>query len=346
MSQIKHEIYMRRCLELAQLGKGSVSPNPMVGAVIVHNNQIIGEGYHEKFGGPHAEVNAVNSVANKSLLKQATIYVSLEPCSHFGKTPPCADLIIKHEIPKVVVSTLDTHQVVCGNGIAKLKNAGIEVIVGVLENESKHINRAFNKFQFEKKPWVILKWAQTADGFIDHHRKDEHEKPLKISSNISSTYVHKIRSEVDAILVGKNTVTKDNPSLNTRKWKGKNPIRVIIDPQLSLDHGFHIFDNKTPTIIFNNLKNESAIQTEFIQIAGSPIHLIELLDELGKKNIQSILVEGGAFTLQKFIDSNLYDECIVLKSENSIGDGIKAPKVTTSELSRISLGTDTISYYA
>ena len=227
-----HQSYIKRCLELAALGKGNVAPNPMVGSVIVHNNIIIGEGYHMQYGGPHAEVNAINAVHNKSLLEHSSIYVSLEPCSHHGKTPPCADLIIKSKIPHVVIASVDANAVVCGNGINKLKLAGIKVEVGVLEDESKRLNSAFNTFQNEKRPQVILKWAESADGFIDHHRNSRHESAAQISNPLSSMWVHKLRSETDAILVGRNTVNLDNPSLTTRKWFGKNPVRVIIDTNL------------------------------------------------------------------------------------------------------------------
>ena len=331
---------------MAKLGAGLVSPNPMVGAVIVHNNIIIGEGYHQLYGGAHAEVNAINSVTDKSLLAHSTIYVSLEPCSHFGKTPPCADLIIQHKIPHVVIATLDTNKTVCGNGVSKLKNAGIKVEIGVLENESNQLNKAFNKLQSKKRPFVILKWAETADGFMDHHRTEEKPNALKISNSTSSTWVHKLRSETDAILVGKTTVLKDNPTLNTRKWAGKNPLRVVIDPHLeTINHDLKIYDQSIPTLVFNSLKSSTENNIQFIKITPGETFLTELLDHLGQLNIQSILVEGGAITLQKFINANLYDECYIIKSTANINSGIDAPKMKSSKYSIFNLGTDIVLKY-
>lgn len=320
-----HERYIKRCLELAELGKGNVSPNPMVGAVIVWNNTIIGEGYHQKYGEAHAEVNAINAVADKSLLSKATIYVSLEPCSHFGKTPPCADLIISHKIPKVVIASMDTNAVVCGNGISKLKAAGIEVITGVLEKEAQELNGSFNTFHQKKRPLVILKWAETKDGFIDNIRTNNSTPALKISNNACSIWVHKIRSEVDAILVGKKTAELDNPTLSTRKWAGKSPIRIVIDHNLALSRNLKVFDNSVNTLIFNNIKSEKKSQTEFIKLENTSEFYHQLLHELWKKNIQSVLVEGGAQTLQSFIDNQIWDKAFVIQNEIILNTGVKAP---------------------
>jgi diaminohydroxyphosphoribosylaminopyrimidine deaminase/5-amino-6-(5-phosphoribosylamino)uracil reductase len=339
-----HEKYIHRCLELAKLGAGSVSPNPMVGAVIVHNNQIIGEGYHALFGDAHAEVNAVNSVKNPSLLKNSTIYVSLEPCSHFGKTPPCADLIIKHQFKKVVVATLDANPIVCGNGIQKIKNAGIEVEIGFLENKAQWLNRTFTHFQTTKKPFVILKWAQTADGFIDHIRDETHQKPLKISNSTSSTWVHKLRSQVDAILVGKNTVIKDDPLLDTRKWFGKNPLRVIIDPNLKITESAKVLKTLTPTLIFNFSIQKKVGSIEYCKLSEvDPLN--DLLTTLGQRNIQSLLVEGGAFTLSQFIENELFNECYIIKSNNAIQNGVKAPYISHSKGAIFQLDNDKIILY-
>lgn len=310
---------------MAKLGHGTVSPNPMVGAVIVVDNQIIGEGFHQKFGGPHAEVNAINSVVNKSLLKKATIYVSLEPCSHFGKTPPCADLIIKHQIPKVVIAAIDANAKVCGNGIAKLKNAGIEVITGVLEEESNNLNKTFNTFHQKKRPYITLKWAESSDGYIDHHRIDDSIPAQKISNSSASRWVHQLRSQSDGILIGKNTALLDNPSLTTRKWDGQHPMRIIIDSNLELSDSLNLFHDEINTLIFNRKKSEIASHIEFIQIPEKEKTLNFILSYLWNHNIQSLLVEGGTHTLQQFIDQQLYDTAYIIKSQKSLNHGIAAP---------------------
>lgn len=340
---LNHHKYISRCLELAQLGKGNVSPNPMVGAVIVNNDEIIGEGYHEIYGGPHAEVNAINSVNNIELLKKSIIYVSLEPCSHYGKTPPCADLIIAHKIPEVVIASLDTNPVVCGNGVRKLKEAGVNVISGILDSESRQMNKAFNKFQKTKAPFVTLKWAQTSNGFIDHQRNAINQSALKISNATSSTWVHKLRAEMDAILVGKNTVLNDNPSLTTRKWKGSNPIRVIIDSNLELGPNLTVFNDHVPTLVLNQHKTDQNGNIEWIKVNTK--NLRSVLQELGKKHIQSVLVEGGSTILQSFIDEKLYDECIVISSTKSIESGIKAPSIKSAIIKEFNLGNNQIKFY-
>lgn len=343
--KLNHNKYIRRCLEIAKLGNGSVSPNPMVGAVIVVNDEIIGEGFHRKYGEPHAEVNAINSVKNQTLLTQATIYVSLEPCSHFGKTPPCADLIIEKQIPRVVIAAIDSNSVVCGNGISKLKAAGIDVITGVLEHESNELNKAFNTFQIHKRPFIILKWAETLDGFIDKQRNSANISALKISNQETSIWVHQLRSEVDAILIGKNTGLLDNPNLNTRKWKGKNPTRVVIDRKLSIPNNFHIYNQEVPTLIFNDIKSGKDGIVEFIHVSETDSLNKIILKELYLRDFQSVLVEGGAKTIQSFIDQGLWDKMYQIKGHFSIQSGVSAPILSIDPISSQSIGNNKIHYY-
>ena len=247
------EFFLNKCIEIARLGIGNVSPNPMVGSVIVYKGEVIGEGYHEKYGSDHAEVNAINSVKDKSLLSKSTLYVNLEPCSHFGKTPPCSDLIIKHRIPKVVIGCIDTYSKVAGTGIGYMRNAGIDVKVGIMEKESRELNKRFFTFHEKKRPYIILKWAESKDGFIAPKHQTE---PFWMTSSKSKILVHKWRSEEDAILVGRITAEKDNPSLTVREVKGKNPIRIVIDKDLKLSSDLNLFDSNTKTLIFNGIKNK------------------------------------------------------------------------------------------
>ncbi len=323
-----HETYMQRCLELAKNGLGSTYPNPLVGSVIVYNNQIIGEGWHQKAGTPHAEVHAIYSVKDKSLLKKATIYVNLEPCSHFGKTPPCADLIAKHQIPNVVIGTLDPYVEVAGKGMAKLMANGSKVIVGVLEQECWELNKRFFTFHTKKRPYIILKWAQTQDGFIAPLTKDS-QAPVWISNSYAQQLTHKWRSEEQAILVGTQTIIDDNPSLTTRTWSGKNPIRVVIDREGSLDLNLNIFNNAAPTFIFIDKNFENSVQNgNFIKIDFSKNILPQILDHLSELGIQSLIVEGGRQTLQSFIDEGYWDEARIFTSESVLNSGIKAPKIS------------------
>ena len=324
---------------------GQVAPNPMVGAVIVHNNLIIGEGYHQEYGGPHAEVNAINNVKDKSLLKNATIFVSLEPCSHFGKTPPCSDLIIKHNIPKVVIATIDSNAVVCGNGISKLKAAGIEVITGVLEKEANQLNIAFNTFHTKKRPYISLKWAETKDGFIDDKRDSNDTPSLKISNSSSSRWVHKLRSETHSILVGTRTALLDNPSLTTRKWAGKNPIRIVIDTDLKLPKNLNLFDGSNPTLVINSVKSGIENNIEYIQINKDSKYIESMLNELWKRNIQSILIEGGTYTLQQFIDKNLWDETYRISTSIFLEEGVKSPTFNNTASRTINFGDNKILCY-
>lgn len=343
MNQSNHELdelYMRRALFLAQLGRGSVSPNPMVGSVVVHDNRIIGEGWHKVYGGPHAEVNALNSVSDTSLLADSTLYVNLEPCNHFGKTPPCADLLIQHKLKRVVIANIDTNPLVTGDGIRKMRNAGIEVVTGILDKAGRELNKRFFTFIERRRPYVILKWAETADGFIAR----ENYSSKWISNELSRQLVHKWRSEEDAVMVGARTAAHDNPSLNVRDWSGRNPMRVVIDRFLRLDPKLNLFDGSQGTICYNVLKHEEHPQLTLARILDDDF-LKNLLDDLHRKKIQSLIVEGGAFTLNQFIENDLWDEILVFKSEAKFGKGIPAPAfkglLTTAE----SIGTDRLFFY-
>jgi diaminohydroxyphosphoribosylaminopyrimidine deaminase/5-amino-6-(5-phosphoribosylamino)uracil reductase len=326
-----HEKFMRRCLILAKKGLGNTSPNPMVGCVIVHNNLIIGEGYTSPYGGNHAEVNAINSVKDKRELQKATLYVSLEPCSHYGKTPPCTDLIVKHKIKEVIIGTIDDNSLVSGKGIEHLKKYGCEVNVGILEWECREINKRFFTFHNKKRPYVILKWAETKDGFIDRLREDRSERnPNWISNKISQQLVHKWRSEESSVLVGTNTVINDDPRLNVRRWAGNNPVRLILDNTLRIPHDFHVFDGSVKTIVFTSSKSmfekeKDNIVLEYINYADSIPR--QICDKLYEKNIQSVIIEGGAQILQSFIYDKLWDEARIFIGTSSFGKGLKAPKI-------------------
>jgi len=310
----EHQKYMQRCLQLAKNGLGTTRPNPSVGCVIVYNNRIIGEGYTSPYGGAHAEVNAINSVSDKSLLKSATLYVTLEPCSHHGKTPPCSDLIIKHQIPRVVIGTVDTHDKVSGKGKKKLESAGCNVTTTILEDTCKQQHKRFLTYHNKKRPYIILKWAESQDGFLAPKTKDR-KKPVWITNKYSRQLVHKWRAEEHAILVGTNTVIEDNPSLTTRDYKGLNPIRVVIDRTQKLSNSYSVFDTQAETITLSedNLDFNKPLAQEICSF-------------LHQKNIQSLIVEGGLQTLQTFIDENLWDEAKVFKGSLNFKQGIKAPK--------------------
>ncbi len=319
-------LFMQRCIDLAYLGQRKVMPNPMVGAVIVHNNSIIGEGYHQKYGEAHAEVNAINSVENKELLKDSTIYVSLEPCAHFGKTPPCSDLIIKYKLKRVVVGCIDTFSEVAGKGIEKLKKAGIEVTVGVLEQECRNLNKRFFTFHEEKRPYIILKWTQTQDGFIDKLRAKNETGINWITSKETKSLVHQWRSEEHGILVGKTTVLNDDPSLTVRNIEGENPIRIVIDKNNSINYSnYNITNNESTTYILNKNREESKNKTHWIEIED--FNTENILAKLYELNIQSVIVEGGKFTLQQFIQENYWDEARVLVGNTIFSKGIEAPSI-------------------
>lgn len=322
------EKYMNRCLQLARLGKNHASPNPMVGSVIVYKDKIIGEGYHQKYGNAHAEVNAINSVKNKELLNESTLYVNLEPCAHHGKTPPCSDLIIQSKIPKVVIGCIDSYSEVSGLGIKKMKKAGIDVKLGVLENESRFINRRFFTFHEKKRPFIVLKWAETVDGYIDIERNIDTPVGVNwITEPNLRIPVHKWRSEESAIIVGKNTAKNDNPSLTTRDWYGENPLRILIDHDFDFNNDLKICDGSTPTIVFTNKALESNNNIEFVKIDFRKDTLKQVLDILHSKGIQSLIVEGGRKLLQSFIDKSLWDEARVLVGDTTFGKGTKAPKL-------------------
>ncbi len=334
------ERYMQRALELAAMGLGSVSPNPMVGCVIVYNDQIIGEGYHQKYGEAHAEVNAINAVKDQSLLQKATAYVTLEPCAHWGKTPPCANLLVEKKVARVVIAAVDSNPLVGGKGIKILQDAGIEVITGILEDQARIQNKRFFTQIEKKRPYVILKWAQTSDGFVA--RSDYSSKWISISS--SRQLVHRWRSEEDGILVGKNTASHDDPSLNVREWVGENPVRLVIDSRLELPRNIKLFDQTIPTICFNTLKSEKQENLEYVKLREA-FEISDLLDELVNRNIQSILVEGGSFLLSKFIASGLWDEARVFTSQNKFEAGIPAPKLNLISTESYQIQSDLLQIY-
>ncbi len=325
---MRDELYMNRCFQLALLGSGNVAPNPLVGAVLVHNEQIISEGFHAKYGGPHAEVMALNTVSDKQILENSTLYVSLEPCSHTGKTPPCTDLIIAKGIKNVVVSVTDPYPAVNGAGIKQLIDAGINVTNGILESEGKFINRRFITYLLKKRPYVILKWAQSADGFIAPHPSEKKGRVHWISNPASQLLVHRWRSEEQSILVGRKTITADNPFLNVREIEGNDPVKIIIDPNLTLDENFNIFKSPARTLIFNLKKSISAGNVMYVKIENSDNFIPEILDFLYAEKIQSILVEGGKYTLDKFISEGFWDEARVFTGSDSLGTGIQAPEIS------------------
>ncbi len=319
------ELYMRRCLQLAQQAEGQTAPNPMVGAVLVHNGAIIGEGYHHRCGLPHAEVNAIASVKNPELLPQSTLYVSLEPCSHYGKTPPCAKLIIEKRIPRVVVGMGDPNEKVNGRGIAMLREAGVEVREQVLEQECRWLNRRFITFHTKKRPFILLKWAQTADGFIDKIRENASTPPLRISNEVTKTLNHQIRSVESAILIGTNTALLDNPHLTSRKWGGHNPVRVVVDRSLRIPADYRLLDDSAPTIVFNAKKDETIGNIAYVWLDFEKNIVPQIVDYLYQHELQSVIVEGGRQLLQSFIDLDLWDEARVETSPVTIGNGVKAP---------------------
>ncbi len=337
-----NEKYIRRCIELAKNGLGTTYPNPLVGSVIVHNGKIIGEGWHKKSGEPHAEVNAVNSVKDKSLLNKSTIYVSLEPCSHFGKTPPCCDLIIENGIPNVVIGTVDPNVKVAGKGIKKLIEAGANVTVGILEAECNELNKRFFTFHEKKRPYIILKWAESQDGFIAPLTKSE-QKPVWITNEFSRQLVHKWRSEEQAILVGTNTVLDDNPKLDVRDWTGNNPIRIVLDQNNRIPKASHIFNNQAKTIVFSNSTASNPKESGNFEVIDFGKNMAtQIVDTLYKHQIQSVIIEGGRQTLQTFIDENLWDEARIFVGNNSFQNGIKAPIIALKNNTKHAVGNDTL----
>ncbi|AZA58676.1 bifunctional diaminohydroxyphosphoribosylaminopyrimidine deaminase/5-amino-6-(5-phosphoribosylamino)uracil reductase RibD [Chryseobacterium shandongense] len=318
---MKDEFYIKRCIELASKALGKTYPNPLVGSVIVYNDQIIGEGYHHKAGENHAEINAINSVHDKSLISESTIYVSLEPCAHYGKTPPCALKIKELGFKKVVIGAMDSHDKVNGKGKKIIQDAGIEVVSGVLEKECVQLNKRFFTFHEKKRPYIILKWAQSGDGFID---KDC--KPVSISNSLVNQFVHQLRADEHAILVGTNTALNDNPTLTVRNVEGENPIRILIDFELKVPQDFNIYNQEARTIVINSVKDEEKGNIRFIKIEKENF-LIELMNALYREQVQSVIIEGGRFTLQQFIDEDLWDEAIVIENKNlKLEKGTRAPE--------------------
>ena len=341
---MEHESFMQRCVDLAYLGQGNVSPNPMVGCVIVKNGLIIGEGYHSEYGGKHAEIKAIESVIDQKEIENSTVYISLEPCVHHGKTPPCVHELINRKIKTAVIGSRDSNPIVGGKGIESLKRVGIEVIENILEEECRKLNKRFFTFHEKRRPYVILKWAQTSDGYLDKNREVGEKGVNWISSPESKVLVHKWRSEEQSILVGRNTILNDNPSLTVREISGKNPTRIVIDSQLQLSKDVNIFSKDAPTLVFNRLKNDKTDGVEWIKISETSTK--HILDELFKRNIQSVLVEGGSRTLQYFIIDNVWDEARVIVGDVKFGDGIKAPVMNKvpSRAHQFS-NHDTIYYY-
>jgi diaminohydroxyphosphoribosylaminopyrimidine deaminase/5-amino-6-(5-phosphoribosylamino)uracil reductase len=340
-----HEDYMRRCLELAEIGMGNVSPNPMVGCVIVLEDKIIGEGFHKKIGTAHAEVNAVNDVferygsAAPEMLKSATVYVSLEPCAHFGKTPPCADLLIRHQVKEVIICNADPFPAVNGKGIEKLKAAGIHVLQGILEEEGRALNKRFFTRVEQQRPYIILKWAQTANGYFTPLIN----KKQWISNPLSKKLVHKWRAEEDAILVGKKTVMTDNPELNTREWPGSNPIRIVVDKHLEIPRTSHVYNDQVKTIFLNEVKTDVEGTNHFVQMEDMTFYLPQKIAfQLYLMDIQSVIIEGGANILNQFIAAGLWDEARVIKSSTNWQEGVTAPQINGFLEDIIPLNTDTL----
>ncbi len=338
-----HNFYMKRCLQLARLGVGKVGTNPMVGAVLVYNDTIIGEGYHKEFGKAHAEVNCLQSVADiqKNLISKSTLYVSLEPCSHYGKTAPCVDLILANNIKNVVIGCTDSFEKVNGTGIEKLNHAGVNITQQILEQECRSINKRFFTFNEKKRPYIILKWAQTNDGFI----ADKMSNQLKISNSLSNISIHKLRGEEAAILIGTNTALLDNPLLTNRYWFGNNPTRVIIDFECKCNHTSNFFNDEAKTIIINKIKNETLSNIKFIKIGDD--FLPSLMQILIGEQINSLIVEGGSKMLQTFINAALWDEAMVITNTNLLlQNGIQAPLLSNEiHLQQKQILTDTISLY-
>jgi len=331
---------MLRALELAQAGRGLVSPNPMVGSVIVYGSRIIGEGWHKQYGGPHAEVNAVTAVVDKNLLTESTIYVNLEPCSHVGKTPPCADMLVTQKLKRVVIANLDSNPLVSGRGIAKLRAAGIDVTTGILESAGRELNKRFFTAMEKQRPYIILKWAQTADGFLA--REDGDSK--WISNELSRQLVHKWRTEEDAVLVGRGTVLHDNPRLNVRDWSGRNPVRVVVDRSLKLNGSLHVFDGTQKTILYNTEREGEDNHRTMIRLNEKDF-LNGLVTDLLQQKIQSIIVEGGAQILNAFMEAGLWDEARVFTSNGAFQKGLPAPRLRGNLRRTEVILNDTLEYY-
>jgi diaminohydroxyphosphoribosylaminopyrimidine deaminase/5-amino-6-(5-phosphoribosylamino)uracil reductase len=336
--------FMKRALELASRGAGFVAPNPLVGCVIVHEGLIVGEGYHSFFGGPHAEVNAIASIQDQDVLKQSTLYVTLEPCAHFGKTPPCANLILQKGIPRVVVGCRDPFSKVNGKGIEMLRNAGVDVTVDVLLEECVAINRRFFTFHEKQRPYVILKWAQSIDGFMDVERTEEHRGSVMISHPDTQVLVHRWRAEESSILIGRNTLLNDDPSLTVRRVEGKNPIRIVLTSQPIDMHRLKLGNDEATTFVLTNDSDSKSGNVRFVAV-GNVHDLHGVLRRLHEENIMSVLVEGGARVLHSFLECGLWDEARVIVSDNSLGSGLKAPSISRVPTTEQRSSTDRIYYY-
>ena len=336
------QTYIKRCLQLAKLGLPLAMPNPSVGAVIVHNNVIIGEGYTSAYGGNHAEVNAINAVKDKTLLPKSILYVSLEPCCHFGKTPPCTDLILKYKIPQVIIGSVDSNKKVSGKGIKQLMQEGVDVKIGFLEKECLELNKRFFNFHNKKRPYIVLKWAESYDGFIAPQNQTALAS-YNISNEISRQLVHKWRGEEQAILVGTNTVLKDNPKLDVRFWSGKNPVRIVLDKMLSIDNSYHVTNNLIKTIVLTErLDSQTAKNIIYETVLFDDNLAQSICDVLIKHEIQSVLIEGGAKTLQLFIDGNLWNEARIFKSDKLLFSGVKSPKIILQNFKKTCILDDTL----
>ncbi|MEO7444538.1 MAG: bifunctional diaminohydroxyphosphoribosylaminopyrimidine deaminase/5-amino-6-(5-phosphoribosylamino)uracil reductase RibD [Ferruginibacter sp.] len=338
------KFYMKRCLQLAALGKAYVAPNPMVGAVLVHEGRVIGEGFHRKYGEAHAEVNCIESVLpeDAEFISSSTLYVSLEPCSHQGKTGPCTSFIIKHKIPRVIIGCLDSYEKVNGTGVELLKEAGIEVISGILQDEARELNKRFYTFHEKQRPYIILKWAQTASGFIG-----EKDKSIQISNNQTNILVHTWRAEEAAIMVGTNTALADNPSLTVRHVPGKNPLRLVIDKNLKIPADFHLLDKQSPTIVINTIKNEEDGDLLFYKISSEENIVAVVISLLHMRNITSLIIEGGSMLIESFIAEGMWDEArVITSSTKNINDGIPAPRLSFASLVKTkNIDTDQVQFF-
>ena len=342
---VTHKLFMQRALELAQHGKGHVSPNPMVGCVIVHQNKIIGEGYHTKYGKPHAEVNAINSVKNKELLKESTLYVTLEPCSHHGKTPPCADLLVQHNISQIYIAVSDPNPKVAGKGIEKLQENDCKVEVGLLEKEAVELNKRFFCFHQKKRPYIILKWAQTLDGYMDSNpRESQNRKKYWITNDALRIKTHQWRAEEAAIFVGANTLLHDNPQLNVRYCAGKNPVRITFADR-NISENLHFFDNTQHSIVFNYEKEEKTGLTYFCKLPKCENPEKAMIQKLYEMNIQSVLIEGGQRTLQNFLNLNLWNEARILIGNKCFGTGLQAPNIPFEPIKIEDVDGEKIGYF-
>jgi diaminohydroxyphosphoribosylaminopyrimidine deaminase / 5-amino-6-(5-phosphoribosylamino)uracil reductase len=338
--QVSHETFMNRCLQLAAMGEGNTAPNPLVGCVIVYKNRIIGEGYHHQYGEGHAEVNAINSVKQKELLSKSQLYVNLEPCAHHGKTPPCTDLILYHKIPEVIIGCKDPFKEVAGKGIAILIKNGVKVVENVLFNECRNLNRRFFTYHERKRPYIVLKWAQSRDGFIGQMNKQ-----IKISGKTTDKLIHLLRSREAAIMVGTNTALTDDPALTVRNWSGNNPVRIVIDNHLRLPKTLQLFDHLSPTLVYNTKLNATEENLTFVKISSGENNLPEILQHLYYTQLISLMVEGGAGLLNSFIQLNLWDEAIMIVGDLQLNEGIPAPRMVAESNEKINSGKDQILFF-